>query len=144
MPAPTLTAVDAAADDAAAAATSWIDKFADPAAFKAGHAPYSIIVDEFPPFLWSGADAAANWLADLAKYSAATGISDVHFDHAAPAQARSDGDSAYVMVPVILRLRAGSQTLSAAAQIALVMTLTESGWKVASWTYSAASPKPDR
>jgi len=144
MPAPTLTAVDAAAVDAAAAATDWIDKFADPAAFKAGHAPNSVIVDEFPPFIWTGADAPASWLADFAEYSATTGISDVHFDHAAPAQARSNGDSAYVMVPVILRLRAGSKTLSAAGQLALVMMRTATAWKVASWTYSAPSPQPDR
>jgi hypothetical protein len=139
MPGPAL-----AADDAAAAATSWIDKFNDPAAFKAGHAPNPVIVDEFPPFLWSGADAPESWLADLAKYSAATGISGVHFDHAAPAQAQSNGDSAYVMVPVILRVQAGNKTLSAAGQIALVMTRTENGWKIASWTYSASPPKPDR
>jgi hypothetical protein len=131
------------ADEAAAAATSWIENLTDPAAFKAGHAPNPVIVDEFPPFLWSGADAPENWLTDLAKYSAATGIGRVHFDHAAPAQAQSNGDSAYVMVPVILRLQAGSKPLSAAGQIAFVMTRTENGWKIASWTYSASEPRLD-
>jgi ketosteroid isomerase-like protein len=56
----------------------------------------------------------------------------------------SNGDSAYVMVPVILRLQAGSKPLSAAGQIAFVMTRTENGWKIASWTYSASEPKLDR
>src|ERR1700741_3456195 len=107
MPGPALPA-----DDAAAAAASWIDKITDPAAFKAGHAPNPVIVDEFPPYLWSGADAPERWLADLAKFFSkhgTAGPNGVHFDHAAPVQAQSKGDSAYVVVPVILRLQMGGK-----------------------------------
>jgi hypothetical protein len=138
----------AAADEAAAAAISWIRNVADPIAFKAGHAPNPVIVDEFPPYLWSGADAPERWLADLAKFfskhDTGAGPNSVRFDHAAPAQAQSDGNSAYVMIPVMLRLRVGGKPLSASGQIAFVMTRTREAWKIASWTYSAPPPSPDR
>jgi ketosteroid isomerase-like protein len=131
------------ADDAAAAAMSWIDKFnaGDVAAFNAGHAPNAVIVDEFGPHLWSGPNASQKWLEDYGKDAAAGGISGGRVDYAAPIRASGDDSSAYIVLPTIYRMQQGGKARSAAGTMTFVMTKVGSDWKIAAWTYSAPAPK---
>jgi len=130
------------AEDATAAVTIWLDKFnaGDIAAFEAGHSPNAVIVDEFGPHLWTGPNAAKQWLADYGKDSAAGGISGGRLDYAAPIRASADQTSAYIVLPTIYRIQQGGKAKSAAGTMTFVMTRVGSQWKIASWTYSAPAP----
>lgn len=130
------------AEDAAAAVTTWLDKFnaGDMNAFLSGHAANAVIVDEFAPHIWTGPDVAKRWLEDYGKDSAARGISDGSLGYASPIRSVSDGKSAYVVVPTIYRFKQGGKAKSAAGTMTFVLVQGDGAWKIASWTYSGPEP----
>lgn len=136
----------AAADDAVAAVTTWIDKFnaGDMNAFYGAHAANPIIIDEFGPFVWTGQDAPHVWANGFDADAKAHGITDPRMDYAAPIRAESDGKSAYIVLPTVYRIKQNGRSMSAAGTMTFVMTHAADGWKIASWTYSAPAPAPDR
>jgi ketosteroid isomerase-like protein len=131
------------AEDAAAAVTTWLDKFnaGDINAFHAGHAPNAVIVDEFAPYVWTGANASQRWLDDYGKDAKAKGISNGRVDYAAPIRVEASTSTAYIVLPTIYRIQQGGKARSAAGHMTFVMTRADVGWKIASWTYSAPEPK---
>lgn len=131
------------AEDATAAIMTWMDKFnaGDMNAFKAAHSQNTVIIDEFGPHLWIGADAPQRWLEDYGKDAAAKGITGGRLDYASPIRADSTGSSAYVVLPTIYRFQQGGKMKSAAGHMTFVMTRAGNDWKIASWTYSAPEPK---
>lgn len=136
-------AVASPAEDATTAVTTWLDKFnaGDIAAFNAAHAPNAVIVDEFRPYLWVGANASQRWLDDYGKDSTAGGISGGRLDYAAPIRASANEGTAYIVLPTIYRMTQGGKAKSAAGTMTFVMTRVGDAWKIASWTYSAPEPK---
>lgn len=131
------------ADDATAAVVTWMDKFnaGDMNAFSAGHAQNAVIVDEFAPYMWTGADAPKRWLEDYGKDATAKVISNSHMDYATPIRAEASETSAYIVMPTIYSFQQGGKKKSAAGSMTFVMTKVANDWKIASWTYSAAAPK---
>jgi ketosteroid isomerase-like protein len=131
------------AEEAAAAVTTWVDKFnaGDTNAFKAAHAPNAVIIDEFGPYLWSGPNAPQQWLDDYGKDAATHGITGGRLDYAAPTRAQSNGNMAYVVLPTIYRFQQAGKMKSAAGNMTFVMTKAGHDWKIASWTYSAPEPR---
>lgn len=134
------------AEDATTAVVDWLDKFnaGDIAAFHAAHMPGATIVDEFAPFHWIGANSSQRWLDDYGKDTAAKGISGGRVDYAAATRAESDGKTAYVVLPTVYRFKQSGKAMSAAGAMTFIMTRTNTGWKIASWTYSAPEPKAER
>ena len=134
------------ADDAVAAVTTWIDKFnaGDMNAFYGAHSADPTIIDEFAPFVWAGKDAPHAWADGFAADAKANGITDPRMDYAAPIRAESDGKSAYIVLPTVYRIKQKGRSMSAAGTMTFVMTHASDGWKIASWTYSAPPPAPDR
>ena len=136
----------APADDAVSAVTTWIDKFnaGDMNAFYAAHAPDAVIIDEFAPFIWTGKDAPHVWAQGFEADAKTQHITDPRMDYAAPIRAESDGKSAYILLPTVYRIKQNGRSMSAAGTMSFVMTRAAGGWKIASWTYSAPAPAPDR
>jgi ketosteroid isomerase-like protein len=136
----------APADDALSSLTSWLDKFnaGDMNAFYAGHADNAVIIDEFAPYVWTGAKVAQTWAQDYDADAKARHISDPRMDYAAPVRAESDGKSAYIVLPTVYRIKLEGRSMSAAGTMTFVMSNTAGGWKIASWTYAAPEPAPDR
>src|SRR4029078_4511906 len=68
----------APADDAVRAVTTWLDKFnaGDMSAFYAAHTANPVIVDEFAPYLWSGANATHVWADGFDADAEAHGITE--------------------------------------------------------------------
>jgi ketosteroid isomerase-like protein len=133
-------------EDALASLHSWLDKFnaGDMDAFYAGHADNAVIVDEFAPYIWTGPKVAQSWARDYSGDAEKQGISDPRMDYAAPIRAESDGRFAYVVLPTVYRFKQGGHSMSAAGTMTFVMLHQASGWKIASWTYSAGAPGLDR
>ena len=137
------TASAGPADDATAAVISWIDKFnaGDMNAFSAGHAQNAVIIDEFAPYVWTGADVPKRWIADYGKDATANGISNGQMDYATPIRADASGTATYIVMPTIYSFQQGGKKKSAAGTMTFVMTKAGNDWKIASWTYSATAPK---
>jgi ketosteroid isomerase-like protein len=136
----------APAGDAVSAVTAWLDKFnaGDMNAFYAAHAPGAVIVDEFAPYVWAGNDAPHVWAEDFDADAKAHRITEPRMDYAAPIRAESDGKSAYIVLPTVYRIKQDGHSMSAAGTMTFIMSNTVGGWKIASWTYSAPAPAPDR
>ena len=134
------------AEDATAAVTTWLDKFnaGDVEAFYAGHADGAVIVDEFAPYVWGGPQSAQRWLADYLKDAEARGISGGRVDHdKAALQASSVGNSAYVVIPTTYRFTQKEAKMAGKGSMTFVVNRSGKDWKIASWTYSGATPAPE-
>jgi len=136
----------APADDAVKAVETWLDKFnaGDMDAFYAGHAPNAVLIDEFAPYMWTGKDAPRAWAEAFGADAKSQAITDPRMDHGAPSRAESDGKSAYIIVPTVYHIKKGGKPMSAKGSMTFVMSHGDGSWKIASWTYSAAPPAPDR
>jgi ketosteroid isomerase-like protein len=135
----------APADDAGRAVTALIDRFnaGDVEAFLAGHADDAVIVDEFAPYLWSGTGSVQRWVSDYGKDAGAKDIKAGRIDYAAPVQAMSDGDGAYIVLPTTYRFTQQGRKMAGKGSMTFVMKRVGPDWKIASWTYSGATPVPE-
>jgi len=133
------------ADDAAAAVTNVLDRFnaGDVNAFLQAHQDNAAIVDEFAPFAWSGAGSVQRWLSDYGRDAQARGISGGRVDYSAPIQANSDGTTAYIVLPTVYRFVQRGTRMAGRGSMTFLMTRADSGWRIAGWTYSGATPTPE-
>ena len=133
------------AEDASSAVTTILDRFnaGDVETFLAAHADGAVIVDEFAPYVWSGAGSAKRWVDDYANDADARGISGGRVDYAAPVQAVSDGSSAYIVLPTTYRFTQKGAKMAGKGSMTFVMNRAGDDWKIASWTYSGATPAPE-
>jgi ketosteroid isomerase-like protein len=133
------------AEDATAVVTTAIDKFnkGDTKAFFAAHMDDALIVDEFAPYLWGGSGSPKRWLDTYMKDAAAKGISDGRIDYGKPMQAVSDGVRAYVVLPTTYRFAQKGKKMAGKGSMTFILARTSSGWKIAGWTYSGATPTPE-
>jgi hypothetical protein len=143
-----LVAAPAAADpaeDATAVLTTTIDKFngGDVGAWVAAHQDGALIIDEFAPYIWSGSGSAQRWLGDYAKDAEAKGISGGRVDYGKPIHATSDGNGAFIVLPTTYRFVQNGAKMAGKGSMTFVMTRAGESWKIASWTYSGATPAPE-
>ncbi len=135
------------ADDATKFLTMVMDKFngGDVKGWVAAQEDDTMIVDEFGPHVWSGRGSAQRWLDDYMKDSAANTITGGRVDYGKPLQATSDGKTAYIVLPTTYRFVQKGTKMAEPGSMTFVMKRAESGWKIASWTYSAgAAPAPEK
>lgn len=138
----------APADSAVTFLTAAIDKFngGDVDAWVSAHADDAVIVDEFAPHVWAGTGSARRWIEDYAKHSQANAIGGGRVDYDKPLLATSDGASAYIVLPTTYRFVQNGAKMAEPSSMTFVMKRAgESGWKIASWTFSAtAAAAPEK
>lgn len=139
-------AVASPADDATAVVTTTLDKFnaGDVDTFVTAHRDGALIIDEFAPFVWGGTGSVQKWLGDYAKDAEARGIRAGRIDYGKPIQANSDGNSAYIVLPTIYRFMQGGKKMAGAGSMTFAMARVGGTWKITGWTYSGATPAPER
>ena len=128
------------ANDATKFVTTIIDKFntGDAKAWVAAQEDNTLIVDEFGPHVWSGAGSPQRWLDAYAKDAQANGIAGSRVDYGKPLQATSDGKTAYIVLPTTYSFVEKGIKMSEPSSMTFVVNRNGNGWKIASWTYSAA------
>ena len=133
------------AEDATSTVTSVLDKFntGDINAFFNAHQAGAVIVDEFAPYTWGGANSVQRWAGDYMKDSARRGISGGRVDYGKPLQANSNGTSAYIVLPTTYRFIQNGKKMAGKGSMTFLMTRPQSDWKIAIWTYSGATPTPE-
>ena len=148
------SAMPALAADPAGPARAPIDAFAiafakgDIAAAKAAYTASPTIIDEPPPFMWSGKDAIDTWLADVVKDSKAAGRTDEKLLIGRTLRAETTGDSAYVITRAQYSFTQGGKAMVEPSRMTFVVKKQAGVWKIASWTWTsprahpAPAPKP--
>lgn len=133
------------AEDATRTVTGVLDKFnaGDINAFFAAHEHSAVIIDEFAPYSWTGANAVQHWAADYGKDAAKRGITGGHVDYGRPLQASSDGTHAYIVLPATYRFKQAGKRMAGKGSMTFVMQRHGAVWKIASWTYSGDIARQD-
>jgi hypothetical protein len=130
------------ADEATGFVTKAIDQFngGDVKAWLAAQEDNTQIVDEFAPHTWSGPGSPQRWLDAYAADSKTNGVSGGRVDYGKPLQARSDGKTAYVVLPTTYRFVQKGVKMAEPGNMTFALKREGASWKIASWTYSAAGP----
>lgn len=138
-------ALAAPATDVTAPIRQFIDGFnsGDTKSAYAAYASGSIsIIDEFPPHLWAGTNAAHAWAADYNKHAAATGVSDGSVKYGDATRTEIEGDQAYVVIPTVYSYKVHGNPTQEEGQMTFVLLHGTSGWKIRGWTWTGVKPHP--
>ena len=98
------------------------------------------IVDEFAPHLWTGPNAAQQWVADYDTHAKATGVTDGIVQWSAPTRTEIEGDLAYVIVPTDYLYKERGKPMAEEGQLIFVLHAEAAGWKIKSWTWTGVKP----
>lgn len=112
----------------------------DAAGAAATHAAVAelVIIDELPPFQWTGPKAFHAWAADLDADAKARGITEPHVAISAPTRVESNGTAAYVIVPAVYTFKEKGVPMRAASQMTFVLKKGPKGWLIHGWTWTGA------
>jgi len=104
-----------------------------------------VILDDVAPYYWAGANAFDRWQADLAKTSAARGMSEEDATLGAPRRVEVSGDHAYVILPATHTFKMKGQAMREAAELTFALARDAGGaWKITSWTWTGPKAVPVR
>ena len=100
-------------------------------------AAQSAIIDEFPPYLWQGATACADWSNDFDAYREKNGITDPKITLGLGQHVDVTGDRAYVVVPAHLTFKQNGKRVTERDPI-LTVTLQKiaDSWRIAGWAWA--------
>ena len=104
---------------------------------KTACADQSVIIDEFPPYLWQGATACADWSNDFNVYREKNGIVDPKITLGLGQHVDVMGDRAYVVVQAHITFKQNGKRVSERDPI-LTVTLQNIAdtWRIAGWAWS--------
>jgi ketosteroid isomerase-like protein len=113
----------------------------DGAAVAAAYASDALIIDEFPPFRWSGPKAGATWWNDFGAFSTKAGMSNPHIIHAKPAFLSYDAakTTAYVVMPSTFTYKSKGKAQTEIGQWVFILKKSATGWHVAVSTWASVS-----
>ena len=104
---------------------------------KTACANQSTIIDEFPPYLWQGATACADWSNDFDAYREKNGITDPKITLGLGQYVDVTGDRAYVVVQAHLTFKQKEKRLSERDPILTVsLQKIADTWRIAGWAWS--------
>lgn len=135
-------AAPARADDKAdvlAATKAYADAFntGDAAAQAALCAGQAAIIDDFPPHIWQGPAACADWAAALAPAAKTEGYSDLHVATAKPKALTVTGDRAYAVVPATYSYKNHGKPVKEPGLWTFALQKVAAGWRIAGWSWAS-------
>jgi ketosteroid isomerase-like protein len=98
------------------------------------------IIDEFPPFQWSGAGACGKWANDWDADAKKKGITAGAVTLGAPRHNVVEGDRAYLVIPATYEVtQKGKQVKQTGAVMAVTLRKGAAGWKITAWSWSTGT-----
>lgn len=95
------------------------------------------IIDEFPPYAWSGPTACADWAKDFDGAAKKDGMTDGKVWMGAPTTFEVSGDRAYVIAPARFSYKLkGKPTNEPPARLTIALQKNGNDWKIVAWTWS--------
>jgi ketosteroid isomerase-like protein len=95
------------------------------------------ILDEFPPHVWHGSTACADWWKGLLAYDEKSGITDGDAKLGTPWTVDVTGDRAYFVAPAVYTFKQhGKPVQEAHAVFTVALRRTDAGWRITAWTWS--------
>jgi hypothetical protein len=98
--------------------------------------PPTAITDEFSPYAWQGANAAADWSAGLQKSMAAEHDSGLTIGLSAPSHLSVNGGKAYAVYPTTLSYLHRGKPMKERGAFAFVLDKVSGDWRITSWAWA--------
>ena len=143
-----LAAPSIAAPAADAGPRATIDAFiaafnsGDAAAAKATHEAAPTIIDEPPPYLWSGREAFDHWVADQHSEAVARGRSSEKVSIGKTRRAEISTTNAYVIVPATYSYTEKGVAMAEPSQMTFTLRKAPSGWRISAWSWTGPRGRP--
>ena len=100
-------------------------------------APNAIIIDDFAPHVWQGADACGAWTKDIGAYEKAGGVTDGVVTIGKPWRVTVTGDRGYVVVPTTYTYKQkGKPVVESGAAWTLAFQKIAGSWKITGWAWA--------
>src|SRR4051794_36855056 len=94
------------------------------------------IIDEFAPYMWTGAGACQKWADDYDSDAKKNGITDGWVTLGKATHFEVDGDLAYVVIPSNYTYKQkGKKTGQFGSFFSFVLTKRTSGWTITAWSW---------
>ena len=94
------------------------------------------IIDDFPPFLWSGKNAVEDYSRDLKAVLTKYGITDWRFQRHQPRYILATEDRAWLVVPTSFPFLLSGKTQSVSADWVFVLAKIDGKWRVDSSVFA--------
>jgi len=98
-------------------------------------APQSVIIDEFPPFVWQGATGCADWLKDFDAFAKKNGITGAKVVLGRANIDVAEG-RAYIVTPAHFTFRQRGKRMSEQGSIVTTLQNIENSWRVTGWAWA--------
>jgi ketosteroid isomerase-like protein len=100
-------------------------------------APGAVIIDDFAPHVWQGANACADWWASAGAYFSRNGITGNVVTLHKPTHVEVTGDRAYVVAPVSLAYKQHGKAMVESGSV-LTAALQKIGpnWRIKGWSWA--------
>jgi hypothetical protein len=95
-----------------------------------------VIIDEVAPYMWRGAKAFHEWLADLDRDAKAKSITDQQVTLGKVTRVESDGAWAYVVVPSVYTFKEKGVAMREQAQMTFALKKDPAGWSIHGWAWT--------
>jgi hypothetical protein len=107
--------------------SNWVQLCADQAS----------IIDEFPPYAWSGSGGCGQWGKDYEADAKKNSVTDPSVWFGAAKHLDISGDRAYVVLPASYSYKQNGKAVKEAGAM-LIIALQKSGnnWRITAWTWS--------
>ena len=138
-----LLAIPAGAASGKAAVMATIDQFVN--GFNAGNVAMETatcdrsasIIDDFPPHVWHGATACADWAAAYASFAKKNGMTDGKVVLGTPSHVDITNDRAYVVVPATFAFKMhGKPVTQADCIFTLALRSVAGTWRITGWAWA--------
>lgn len=97
----------------------------------------SVVMDEFPPFIWRG-NGCAGFARDFFPMTKAHGVTDSHMQLLAASEMNIKDDSAYAVIPAHLTYKQKGAAAAEDGVFSVVLIKTAKGWKIAAFAWATA------
>ena len=96
----------------------------------------AVIIDNYPPHVWQGTSACADWWKAQAALNAQHGNTNTAFSHREPVLVGGDGNYAYVMMLEKFSYTEAGVPGAFNGLWTVTLQKTSAGWRITSWTWS--------
>lgn len=95
-----------------------------------------IIIDDFAPYVWQGANACTDWWNALDADEKKSGYSDVNVALHKALHVSVTGDAAYVVEPTTLTMKTKGKAHTDHGVWTIALQKQASGWRVTGWAWA--------
>ena len=98
--------------------------------------PHTIIIDDFAPYAWQGANTCQDWADALAALEKKSGISNDRVTRGKAWHVTVTGDRAYAVYPTRYSYKLNGKPVEEKGVWTFAMEKGGSGWRIAGWAWA--------